>query len=114
MGQFRFILWVAYWYSQSESFEFQWDAGNSEKSEKKHGVAIEDVESLFELQMGVPLGRQVSPATEEERLCIVGPVSSGKMVSVVFTLREGKVRPISSRLASRKERKLYEEVRKIT
>ncbi len=33
------------------------------------------------------------------------------MISVVFTIRDGRVRPISSRIASRKERKLYEEVR---
>lgn len=113
MGRFRFILWLAYWYSQSEFFEFEWDAGNSEKSVNKHEVSIEEVESLFELRLGVPLGHQVTPPTEEERLCVIGPVSSGKMISVVFTLREGRVRPISSRPASRRERRTYEKVRKI-
>ncbi|MFZ4404793.1 MAG: BrnT family toxin [Pseudobdellovibrionaceae bacterium] len=43
---------------------------------------------------------------------IVGPSSEGRMISVVFTLRDGRVRPISARNASRKERKLYEEVSK--
>ena len=50
----------------------------------------------------------------EERLCVVGASLNGKLVSSVFTLREGPIRPISSRIASRKERKLYEEIRKIT
>jgi uncharacterized DUF497 family protein len=56
--------------------------------------------------------RQISPPTDEERLCIVGPSVEGRMISIVFALREGKVRPISSRLANKKERKLYDEIRK--
>lgn len=82
------------------------------KSSTKHGVSVDEVESLFALKMAVPIGRQVSPEVDEERLCVVGPAISGKFISVVFTLRDGRVRPISSRIASRKERRLYEEVRK--
>ena len=36
----------------------------------KHGVDSDEVESLFNLRMGVPLGRQVSPDVDEERLCV--------------------------------------------
>lgn len=114
MGQFQFILWLAYWYFQETSFDFEWDQSNSHKSAKKHDVSIEEVESLFELKLGVPIGRQISPPVHEERLCIVGPTQEGRMISVVFTLREGRVRPISSRPASRKERRDYEKVRKTT
>jgi uncharacterized DUF497 family protein len=112
MGQFQFILWLAYWYLQEEMFHFEWDHANSTKSRSKHGVDIEEVEALFTLRLGVPLGRQVSPEVDEERLCITGPSINDRMVSVVFTLREGKVRPISARPASRKERRLYETIRK--
>ena len=112
MGQFKFALWLAYWYVQSESFEFEWDKSNTSKSKTKHGIDLEEVESVFQLKDAVPMGRQVSPPVDEERLCIVGPSFTGKMISVVFTLRDGRVRPISSRPASRKERRLYEEVRK--
>lgn len=112
MAQFKFILWLAYWYLQNEDFTFEWDQGNSTKSLVKHGVARVEVESLFILKLGVPLGRQITPETEEERLCIVGPTDTDRMISVVFTLRDGKVRPISSRTASRKERMLYEKIRK--
>lgn len=112
MAQFTFILWLAYWYLQAEIFEFEWDKGNSTKSGSKHGVATDEVESVFAAKLGVPIGRQVSPAVDEERLCIIGPSKTGRLLSVVFTLREGRVRPISCRVASRKERRLYEEVRK--
>ncbi len=113
MAQFQFVLWLAYWYLQTEIFEFQWDGGNSTKSAAKHGVPMEEVESVFFLKLGVPVGRQVSPEVDEERLCLVGPSEQGRLLSIVFTLRSGHVRPISSRIASRKERKLYEEVRKV-
>lgn len=114
MGQFKFILWLYFWYSQAEKFEFEWDVGNSQKSSDKHGVSTVEVESVFELKMGKPLGRQVSPMINEERLCIIGPSLDGRMLSIVFVLREGRVRPISSRLANKKEKKLYEEIRKAT
>lgn len=112
MAHFRFALWLAYWYLQSDKFTFQWDQGNINKSLTKHSVGPDEVEDIFNLKMAVPIGRQVSPKVDEERLCIVGPAVDGRMLSVVFTLREGQVRPISARNASRKERKLYEEVRK--
>lgn len=112
MAQFTFILWLAYWYLQAEGFEFQWDQGNSTKSVIKHGITTEEVESVLTLKLAVPIGRQVSPTVDEERLCLVGPSQKGQMLSIVFTLRDGRVRPISSRIANRKERRLYEEIRK--
>ena len=53
---------------------------------------------------------QISPAVNEQRLGVVGPTLSGKLLQVAFTLREGRVRPISSRPANPKERKQYEEI----
>ncbi|MBC7466684.1 MAG: BrnT family toxin [Bdellovibrio sp.] len=112
MAQFRFLLWLAYWYQQNEAFEFEWDIGNSQKSSKKHDVGLDEIESVFEMKMAVPLGRQVTPVVDEERLCLIGPTEMGRMLSVVFTLRDGRVRPISGRAASKKERALYEEISK--
>lgn len=79
MGQFKFVVWLAYWYLQNESFDFEWDSANMTKISTKHGVSCDEMESIFSLKMAVPIGR---------------------------------VRPISSRIASKKERRLYEEVRK--
>jgi uncharacterized protein len=112
MARFKFVLWLAYWYLQSKAFEFEWDKGNLSKSASKHGVSADEVESVFELKLAAPIGEQILPSVPEERLCLVGPSASGRMVSVVFTLREGRVRPISSRMASRKERREYDKIRK--
>ena len=112
MAQFKFLLWLAYWYQQSETFDFEWDSGNVQKSTKKHDVDPDEIEAVFSTKMAVPIGRQILPAVDEERLCLVGPTDTGRMLSVVFTLRDGRVRPISGRAASRKERGLYEEISK--
>jgi len=112
MAHFEFMLWLVYWYLQEELFDFEWDKGNSTKSAKKHGIETDEVESVFSFKMAVPIGKQTSPKVDEERLCMIGPSRKGRLLSVVFTIRDGRVRPISSRVASRKERTLYEEVRK--
>mgnify|MGYP003590383049 CR=1 FL=1 len=112
MAQFKFALWLAYWYLENSLFVFEWDRGNSTKSFLKHGVSQDEVESMFTLRLGVPIGIQVVPEVNEDRMCIVGPSDTGRMLSVVFTLRQGRVRPISSRPASHKERDIYEKIRK--
>ena len=50
MGQFKFVVWLAYWYLQNESFEFEWDSANMNKSSTKHGVSCDEVESIFSLK----------------------------------------------------------------
>jgi uncharacterized DUF497 family protein len=114
MAQFQFVMWLLYWYANARRFTFEWDSGNSTKSATKHGVESDEVESVFELKLGIPIGRQVTPETDEERLCLIGPSLKGRMLSIAFTIRDGRVRPISSRVANRKEKRLYEEIRKST
>jgi len=45
----------------------------------------------------------------EKRCLVLGKSENGKFLSITFTLRKGKVRIISSRPMSRKERRLYTE-----
>ena len=55
MAHFKFVLWLGYWYFQNEEFEFEWDRGNLSKSRLKHGVTPEEIESVFDLKMAIPL-----------------------------------------------------------
>ena|SRR3989338_8825460 len=112
MAQYKFLLWLLSWYLQTDVFEFEWDKGNSTKSFKKHGVTQEEVESVFSLKLAVPVGKQVAPVVNEKRYGILGPSVNGQILSIAFSLRDGRVRPISGRPASRKERKTYADLRK--
>ncbi len=115
MAVFRFVEWLLLWLLETENFEFQWDTGNRSKNQTKHGVSIQEVEEVFILGLAMPLGIQIKPKANEERLGIAGPTKAGKILQVVFSRREGKVRPISARPASKKERKEYgETLRKIS
>jgi uncharacterized DUF497 family protein len=109
MAQFRFLLWLSDWYNRTEIFEFEWDDGNKIKSLEKHGIHLSEVEAVFRQKKALLLGRQIFPKVEEERFCLIGPTPAGRILSVVFTLRGIKVRPISNRAASKKEKALYEE-----
>ena len=105
MAKFRFVEWLLLWLQENSHFEFDWDEGNRTKSAAKHSVRTEEAEEVFTLGQAVPLGVQVSPLV---RLGIVGTTTEGRILHVVFTLRDGKVRPISARPAHKKERELYE------
>ena len=108
MAKFKFVEWLLLWLQENSHFEFDWDEGNRTKSAAKHSVRTEEAEEVFTLGQAAPLGVQVSPLVHEERLGIVGTTSEGRILHVVFTLRDGKVRPISARPAHKKERELYE------
>lgn len=108
MAKFKFVEWLLLWLQETSRFEFDWDDGNRTKSAAKHSVKIEEAEEVFTLGQAAPLGIQVSPLIHEERLGMVGATSAGRILHVVFTLRDGKVRPISARPAHKKERELYE------
>lgn len=115
MAQWEFVDWLLYWILETSHFEFEWDEGNVSKNSKKHGVEVQDIEAVFRSGLALPLGIQISPAHGEQRLGLVGPSVSGKLLQIAFTLRDGRVRVISARSAHKKERTQYEEIlRKIT
>jgi len=115
VAQWKFVEWLFIWLLETSHFEFEWDHGNSGKNAAKHGILISEAEEVFKSGAALPLGVQVSPLVDEERLGLVGPTFGGQLLQVAFVLREGRVRIISVRPAHRKERKQYEEIlRKIT
>ena len=115
MAQWEFVEWLLFWILETSHYEFEWDKGNNSKSATKHKISIDEVEAVFRSGLALPLGIQITPKVEEQRLGLVGPTVSGRLLQIAFVLREGRVRVISARPAHRKERKQYEEIlRKIT
>lgn len=115
MAKWEFVEWLLFWILETSRFEFEWDAGNTTKSAKKHGVPLEEIEIVFRSGAAIPLGLQISPEVDEQRLGLVGPGLKGRLLQIAFVLREGRVRVISARPAHKKERKTYEEtLRKIS
>lgn len=93
--------------------EFVWDKGNSDKNWLRHGVTQEEGEQAFEDEEKRTFSDKVHSG-REERFRVVGKTRSGRLLFVVFTIRQEKVRIISARDINKKEVPLYEEKINIT
>ena len=87
---------------------FDWDSGNSEKNLVKHGVTnAESEEALFDPSKRTWI--DIPHSKNEKRYVILGKTKNDRVLFIIFTLRHGRIRVISARGASRKEKNMYEE-----
>ena len=88
---------------------FEWDAKKAAANAEKHGVTFEEAATAF----GDPLSITIDDpdhSEEEERFVLLGMTHRARIVVVVHTEEGGDaVRLISARLATRRERKDYEQ-----
>ena len=89
---------------------FEWDARKATVNVAKHGLTFEEATTVF----GDPRSLTIpDPAhsTVEKRFIILGRSHTGRLLVVVHTERGDRLRIISARSASRKERKTYEQTK---
>jgi uncharacterized protein len=86
---------------------FEWDDGNSGKNEKKHGVTDREAEEIF-FNKPLIIGRSIK-GPPEMRYAALGKTYGSRLLAVVFTIRAKRLRVISARPMSKKERTLYEK-----
>src|SRR4051794_10017034 len=88
---------------------FVWDAGNTTKLWVKHQVRPYEVEESFQDSNAV-ITRDDVHSLVEDRYILLGKTRKMRLLYIVFTVRAGRIRPISARSANRKEVAIYEEV----
>ncbi|WP_353268320.1 BrnT family toxin [Gemmatimonas sp.] len=88
---------------------FDWDRGNAEKSWASHGVSRAEAEEVF-FNRPVLLAEDAKRSTRERRYNLLGLSNGGRLLSVIFTVRQKLVRVIPVRPMSRKERTHYPKV----
>ena len=86
---------------------FEWDSGNMLKSVTKHSIYNDEAESCFNDKKALTLADH-KHSEVEERFLLYGKSKFGNIIVSSFTIRDGKIRIISSRKANRKEHQLYE------
>jgi len=86
---------------------FEWDEGNSGKNERRHGVTDREAEEIF-FHKPLVIGRSLKGAPEI-RYAALGKTSGSRLLTVVFTVRSRRIRVISARPMSRREREFYEK-----
>jgi len=85
---------------------FQFDPRKAASNLRKHGVSFADAEGVFLDPLAI---HQADPDAEgEERFVAVGLGNAGQILVVVYTLRNGGIRLISVRRATRREIRAYE------
>ncbi len=87
--------------------EFEWDEANISHIAKHH-VLPKEAEEVFFDKNNVQ-HQDIKHSTTEKRFLIVGKTKKGKLLYQIFTLREEKIRVISSRNINKKEVTLYEK-----
>ena len=88
---------------------FDWDEGNARKNER-HGVTAAEAEQVF-FNVPLLLLDDSHHSDSEIRYHALGKTSVGRRLHLSFTLRndDTKIRVISVRNMSRKERTIYEQ-----
>ena len=88
---------------------FNWDPRKASANVKKHGVSFDEASTAFAdpLSITVP---DPDHSTDETRFLLIGRSVRHRMLVVIHAERsESDIRLISARLASRRERRIYEE-----
>ena len=87
---------------------FDWDAEKDRSNEAKHGVASSEAATAFgdSLSITVP---DPDHSVGEARFVLLGLTYLGRLVVVSHVEAQESIRIISARLATRRERKTYEE-----
>ncbi len=87
--------------------QFEWDKEKATSNLKKHGVSFDEAETVWDDYFYIDLFDDEHSA-EENRFLIVGESNGKRLLIVSYTERESRVRIISARELTAKERKDYE------
>jgi hypothetical protein len=88
--------------------EFEWDERKAATNLKKHGVSFHEAGTVFGDPMAITF-QDPEHSENEHRFLTFGLSQSNRLLVVSHTGRGGKVRIISTRIMTKRERKIYEE-----
>ena len=82
---------------------FEWDSANAGKIWRKHGVTPNECEQVF-FHLPLVLAHDTGHSRAERRFYGLGVTDVGRLLFVVFTQRQDRIRVISARDMSRKDK----------
>ncbi len=85
---------------------FEWDTGNRDKNEIKHEVKQKECEESF-FNEPLLISEDIQHSKIEKRLYLLGRTNNGRPLFISFTIRNNKIRVISARDQSNKEKTIY-------
>ena len=79
-------------------YHFEWDEIKSQRNQRKHGISFQEAKSCF---------YDPNLSNDEDREILIGHSNEGRLLLVVCTIRNNKIRIISARKASKQEANDY-------
>ncbi len=87
---------------------YEWDATKARLNARKHGVRFEETRAVFDDPYAVTVA-DADGDSGHERFVGLGIGALGRVLAVVYSYRGDAIRIISARLATPRERSVYEE-----
>ncbi|UVT15009.1 MAG: BrnT family toxin [Nitrospira sp.] len=87
---------------------FEWDERKARQNLRKHGISFEEASTVFGDTLSVTIDDPFH-SVREHRCVTLGHSSKHRLLVVVHADRSGRIRIISARPATRRERNTYEE-----
>ena len=88
---------------------FEWDSRKNSINREKHGLSFEEAAELFRSDRDFLEIYDEGHSDEEDRFIAVGRIRRGVVVVVHVEREEGVVRILSARMATKNERRHFEE-----
>lgn len=90
-----------------DSLQFEWDNQKAQINFKKHGVSFAEAATVFYDALYLE-DYDEAHSEQEDRFKIMGMSSNGRLLVATYIQRVDRIRIISSRLATKNERQIYE------
>ncbi|NKQ37090.1 MAG: BrnT family toxin [Chloroflexi bacterium] len=87
---------------------FEWDEEKAITNKRKHGVTFEEAITVFQDPHSITIF-DPDHSTDEDRFIDLGYSNKERLLVVIYTERNNKIRIISCRPATRSERRSYEQ-----
>jgi len=87
---------------------FEWDPKKAKENLEIHGISFDEASTAFGDTLSLAIYDPLH-SDEEDRFVLIGNSYKTRLLVVVHTERTDRVRLISARKATKKERKQYEE-----
>ncbi|MEH2191754.1 MAG: BrnT family toxin [Nostoc sp.] len=87
--------------------KFEWDKNKNQQNIQKHGISFEEATEIFEGVVFTSIDERYD--YEEIREISIGSIQGVIIITVAHTDRNGKIRLISARKATPKEKRTYYE-----
>jgi uncharacterized DUF497 family protein len=87
---------------------FEWDTEKAKKNIKVHDVSFDEASTVLKDNLSLTIYDPLH-SEEEDRLILIGNSCKNRLLVIVHMERGDKIRIITARKATKKEREQYEE-----